>query len=302
MSLSLFVRWQGRELEKEMQGTVHSVFRRACNLLDGQGRLVAVLGPDLPRAAWAMRLESLPCALDERLKPGMAFACDRDSLRIPAADMELDRASARLWLGDQLSLGGVVPTASRQRVLACAERAGWPGVCRLLSPGALPSESRGLDAALLARFAAGREGLGAAARRCDVPKALEAAGLLLGLGSGLTPAGDDFLGGFLAGLRAGAVEAKRRDFAESFGRALLPQVPTATNRIAGAFLAHACLGSFSETLGGLARALRNGCSGPELDRRTEALLAFGGSSGADTLSGLLSAVTPFSDASRRRFA
>ena len=41
---------------------------------------------------------------------------------------------------------------------------------------------------------------------------------------------------------------------------------------------------------GLARALRDDAAEPELDRCTEDLLAFGGSSGADTLAGLLSAV------------
>ena len=278
--------WKGRDVPSgAFRGTVHSVFRRACNLLDDEGRLWALLDPELPRTAWSVRL---PFPFAERLEPGMSFAGDGRTLSIPSAGLAADLASARSWQADFLPTGGgPVSVDARRRLLGLAGAAGWPGLCVLFAPDADQPDRNVLDAVVFARFVEGRERLTDAARRGSVPEAVAAARSFLGLGVGLTPAGDDFTGGFLAGLRVGADGEARRAFAEAFGAELLPHVAPSTNRIAAAYLVHACAGSFSETVAGLARTLQHGCSGPELDRRVRALLAFGATSGADTLAGLL---------------
>jgi hypothetical protein len=98
--------------------------------------------------------------------------------------------------------------------------------------------------------------------RCarDTAGEAEAARHLIGLGPGLTPAGDDFLGGYLAGR-----------FAQSPGEAVIPAsffsllLPYAgeTGIVAQAFLRKALAGNFSEYIAELVRAVVIGGSSDE---------------------------------------
>jgi hypothetical protein len=86
--------------------------------------------------------------------------------------------------------------------------------------------------------------------------AVYAAERLIGLGSGLTPAGDDFLCGFLAARRSlAARHGTGRHFLDEFGR-LLGDVLRRTNDISGAFLSSAASGRFSCALLAFADAIR----------------------------------------------
>ena len=260
----LRVRWKGRELPPDARGVVHSVFGRACNLRRRDGRFLALLGPDLPRLSWSLNLERLPAPFAETTAPGMAFRLDGDVLDVPDAGLRLRLNDARLWEGDRLppdAPDALDALRNARRLLRLAEERRWPGFCALYGPD-------DADPAL-------REGI----RRREPDAALDAALALLGLGVGLTPAGDDFLGGFLAGL-GGAPAA-------TFGRKLKPLVRAGTTALSAAFLERACDGSFSEHLGTTARLLRVAAPGSELEDAARRLLAFGGTSGADALAGLI---------------
>ena len=67
---------------------------------------------------------------------------------------------------------------------------------------------------------------------------------LLGLGPGLTPSGDDFLAGMVAGLRAVGQSAEAR----SLGREIAAQAPFQTNEISQALLLAALRAGLSEDL------------------------------------------------------
>jgi len=135
---------------------------------------------------------------------------------------------------------------------------------------------------------------------------------LIGLGEGLTPTGDDFVAGYLAGLRARAASdwAGNRnrdpgisDFLEALSSAiLLPDTPlsksilSATNDISAAFLACAAKGLFSAALVSFAQALGryttrstalDGADYGRLDSTLEAVCNLGHSSGMDVASGFL---------------
>ena len=120
--------------------------------------------------------------------------------------------------------------------------------------------------------------------------AFEAAALrVLGLGHGLTPSGDDFVGGVCFVLK----HAPRDDW-----RAELPAVlkevrkaaRTSTNVISAALLDDLIDGVSYGALHELLAALQ-GNAPPEIARATQALLRVGASSGADMLAGLLVALT-----------
>jgi hypothetical protein len=98
---------------------------------------------------------------------------------------------------------------------------------------------------------------------------------LLGLGPGLTPSGDDFIGGYLVGLYA----LGRRHEAEAIAARLLPLAAARTSRISAAHLAAAAKGEASAVLHS---TLAGGDPRP--------LLTLGHSSGWDMLAGALTAM------------
>jgi hypothetical protein len=117
-------------------------------------------------------------------------------------------------------------------------------------------------------------------RRRDVHDFLEAARGLIGLGEGLTPAGDDYLVGSLAILHrlAGGWPVADRATAH----ALVGDACRRTPSISAAFLCHAVGAQFSEPLRDLAMA-----DTPAAARAAAVMLAgLGASSGADTLTGM----------------
>ena len=125
------------------------------------------------------------------------------------------------------------------------------------------------------------------ATRRNAPGAVTAAGALIGLGSGLTPSGDDLLVGYLTGLWC-TVRAKtdRRKFISEFGRAII-DLSQGTNDISRTYLLHAARGQVSSRLAGLARAISEGMQTDLLQTRMENAASMGHTSGMDTLTGLL---------------
>lgn len=104
---------------------------------------------------------------------------------------------------------------------------------------------------------------------------------LIGLGIGLTPSGDDFLCGVLAGL------ILRNCTSHPFSLALQQQLTTRlpdTNDISQAFLNCALQGQYSEAVCSL-------CHAAEEAQLSAAFSAIGHSSGMDTLCGILYALT-----------
>lgn len=92
--------------------------------------------------------------------------------------------------------------------------------------------------------------LRAALRRDDVTSALRAGQRMIGLGPGLTPAGDDLLCGMLAGLTLlGHPQAAR------IGAGVMALAPGRTTDLSLALLRHATLGQVNSELGSVIQAL-----------------------------------------------
>jgi hypothetical protein len=110
---------------------------------------------------------------------------------------------------------------------------------------------------------------------------------LIGLGVGLTPSGDDFLVGLLAGL-----EATSHPLRQCVATTIVEQSPGRTTRIGAASLAHAARGAYAERLSDVIVALRPEYDdgSPSLSTRIDRAMAFGATSGADTLVGLFAAI------------
>jgi len=136
-------------------------------------------------------------------------------------------------------------------------------------------------------------GLGVQAQRLDAMR--EAAARLVGLGSGLTPAGDDFLCGFAAAAHCRcAARPSRSRLLERFAEAVRELLGRTTD-ISATFLRGALAGRFSQPLAALAEAC-SGAPGTDVDGAILRLAAVGHSSGLDAATGFFYGAAVWRDA------
>jgi hypothetical protein len=219
------------------------------------------------------------------LWPGMTVVGSPNglALAIPAADLTIELSRAESWSPTLPSAARFGPSTDLAATAAAVRRVALSHS----PPGGLAPMLSGSPRAddpwfLRARAAIGQqlERLG----RGDTVAALGPTVDLLGLGIGLTPSGDDYLVGLLAGMEA-AGDPARFGLAEAIGR----QAPARTTAISAASLRHAARGAFSERLHDLLLALARGdVAGLETPIRR--VMAYGATSGTDTLVGLLAAL------------
>lgn len=192
------------------RGVVQSVFRRALNLEfspgNGDTTLVVVLAPGLPMASWGCRVQELPTPFEKFISVGAPCSFDGQILTVEGC-LRVDFSSARVWDGGSLPPGGPVREDVRLGLWRFVRRKKLPGFLRLFAP----YHSSVRNDVILG--CAGEAAAAMVRARCarDTAGEAEAARHLIGLGPGLTPAGDDFLGGYLAGR-----------FAQSPGEAVIP--------------------------------------------------------------------------------
>jgi hypothetical protein len=120
--------------------------------------------------------------------------------------------------------------------------------------------------------------------------ALPAAERLIGWGEGLTPAGDDYLVGLMAGLYSLSAELPlRRIFLRCLAAAVLASVAS-TTPVSAHFLRLAAHGHFTADVHRVRDALLSANEVAPLRRFVDDMLAVGATSGADVLTGLLSGI------------
>jgi hypothetical protein len=146
-----------------------------------------------------------------------------------------------------------------------------------------------------------REGDGAitelreACRRLDVDGTAQYVTRLVGWGEGLTPAGDDFLVGLCAALRAQiGGRADRALFLLELSAAVTTQAHR-TTPIAAHFLRLAARGHFNADVVHLVDALLGPRGIPDLAAALAAALESGATSGADMVTGIVAGLTAWLD-------
>src|SRR5262249_17823350 len=128
-----------------------------------------------------------------------------------------------------------------------------------------------------------------ATRSQDSRAALDLLARLIGLGPGLTPAGDDFIIGWLAGLALTTRTSAQNAFLEAICHGV-ERLAQATTFVSRQHLRDACALMFSERLSDLCVAIAFGEPQPVLASRVTAQIAIGASSGADAAGGLIFAL------------
>ena len=266
-------------LAVEQTWRVHSVFRQAFNLQAPDGALLGVVLAESGNGPASLLLAPTPDLppLDEHLQPGDE-AHARAGLLTVAKWLTVNLGGVDLWSPAPIRLSLPIEEIAARIVHVRSQAAALAhddGFASLLSDSA----SGRPDLALL-RASALLDNLGLAIRARRWQDVSAPARALSGLGSGLTPSGDDVLAGLALGIRAGL-----GTLPEPLAAALDDAVEGRTTDLAVARVRHAVAGRPDEAVHRLLTALVDGPA-DDLDPAVRAVVEYGHSSGADTLVGI----------------
>ncbi len=270
---------------------VHSVFRAALNLRPPDGDLLTLLSAETDDSPRGVRLASAEdfSSLGLAAGDGGVFTVDAIVLERSAGSgrFRVDCAAARRLAAQPappLRGDGERWRAGVALLEALQERAATDLRIAPLLSGARPFGAMG-ERLTQAALDLGR---GVRAGRLDAMRA--AAARLVGLGQGLTPAGDDFLCGFVAaGHCRRAAGSARSQLVSALAKAVRELLGQTTD-ISASFLRDALAGRVSPPLAALAAAC-SGAPGSDLRGAILRLAAIGHSSGLDAATGFLYGAT-----------
>lgn len=258
----------------DFDGIVHSVFARACNIAC-DGTLLTLAPPGVAEGPTALVLDrAAPPDLRALFRIGERICRRQDVVR--SSRVTIDVGATTVWR----------PTRSRSQLPdSRIDR-------NLRIAGALLREHR--RHVPHARDPAGPLWQTAMERACRALDAICAGTLamrVIGLGEGLTPAGDDFLVGLCAGLDARkATDIRRKRFRTRLGAVLTAHCGR-TTPIAAHFLRMAARGHFSRHLVRALDALITEAAQSRVRAALDDLLAVGATSGVATCAGLRSGLS-----------
>jgi hypothetical protein len=278
----------------DVEGAVEAVHRSALNIRWGP-RLLTVAHPSMGGLPNGILVEP-PIGLDQiGIAPGMGAVCDGSTLRVPGAGMVVFLSGAARWSPSMAAYGGLTMagrTERAERTLSlAASDAPWLGLGPLLLGLVDPRQPVGsLGRAAARSLGDVVEALGDSTAEAAVAAAFP----LIGLGPGATPSGDDLLVGLSAGLAATG-----HPLARSFASGVARDAVGLTTSVAESYLFHAGRLEFSERVHAAALAILKGRLA-ELPGAVTAALAWGASSGADLLVGLLVGIEAADDGLAQR--
>ena len=270
---------------ESFDAVVQSVFDTAANLrLIDEDRLITLLLSDHYELPQGIRIPTRYAPFPS-LTVGLRAATRGGILRFDGSPLTVDFRRAHVWKCCVSELHANMELPSSQEA--------WSTAWQLLNQGQRIGKTDRIaedlflsnsGSPLSRRIRKSVTQLITSAERFDIRGSIHAAEKLIGLGPGLTPTGDDFLIGFLAGLWCTrGTDQGQLGFIRSFGDALM-QIATGTNEISRTYLYHAALGQFSSSLSNLLEAI---ATGGRVKQATEEAMQVGHSSGMDSVTGLL---------------
>jgi hypothetical protein len=302
-----------------LTGRVLANYHRACNLVTPKREIIALVGPAIGNGPLNIVIEK--SGVLEHVKPGLPAALSDDQLVLgdslvvllngaqlwrPEVDwkylatqwrrLEDNLAALCSWLSQndqaKIALRGLANPRLRPG-------SGDPGRAELdllslvlnveKKPGVREGGTRSPQTQAFLTMAQVRiSGLLQALQDGDRSDIGESAALLAGLGPGLTPAGDDYLVGLMAGLRVwpGSLENSGLSPEEAC-QIILEAAEGRTTLLSGAFLHSAREGLFGENWHELLAALARGET-IRIQWAARRIMSSGATSGADALAGFLS--------------
>ena len=277
-------------------GVIHSTFHHACNVSLESDAVLTLVSSEKGNLSQGIRLGTPPTfTFLEQLRVGQPFACRGGILRISGSELSVDLRTANLW---HIDLKGL-RVDLRQRDTAQAWAVAWlelekhrrrNGISARIA--AIPAPRQNPVTApwiktLVERAVQIVSALIEATCTFQVDGAITAIRPLIGLGPGLTPSGDDFIVGYLAGLWSTAgSDSPRLRFMSSLG-AWLSQAAAGTNAISCTYIKSAVYGNVSEAIATLAQRVGQAKSMDSVREAARTALQVGNTSGTDGVLGLL---------------
>lgn len=254
---------------------MHSVFDRAVNMQYAGGELYTLTTADVDNAP-ATLVTAARSFAGFALRPGVPVTLAKG--KMSAGRLVVDIDHAKRW-------DPVLPPWTQRDDLLCdfarllEERGVGGGIRAAPEPATNTAESQMNRS--LARITKALEG---ALCSGDAPAAYRQAAGLVGLGGGLTPAGDDYLVGMCT---AFALPGDGCEFHRQVLTRAVEDNAHRTNDISRAALLQAARGRVRQSLIGLTQALVT-ADRAAMPARAGRVLAIGHTSGTDIMSGLLS--------------
>ncbi len=254
---------------------VHSVFRRVVNVeATGTRALYTIASAGIDNAP-ATLVADAPSFERFELAPGTRACCDGTTLRLGSA-LEISLQYVELWSSELPEWPPHEMPVEWLRALI--ERAGRSGGVKRDARAVLP-----YDVGLSRRISDTTASLNSALLAGDGRAAYQHGSQLVGLGPGLTPAGDDFLVGLVTICsQPGSPVAYLRPLLTR----LVEETVDRTNDISHAAMAHAVEGRVRESISELVKAMVRG-DRVAMERRGAQVMRIGATSGTDILSGML---------------
>jgi len=277
-------------------GVIHSIFHHACNVSLESKALLTLVSSEQGNLSQGIRLGTPPkFTFLDQLRVGQPVACRGGILRISGSELSVDLRTARLW---HIDLKGM-RVDLRQCDTAQAWAVAWlelenhrrgNGISAMIAALPEPRQNPVTSPeimALVERAVHTVSALIEVTRTLQVDGAITAIRPLIGLGPGLTPSGDDFIVGYLAGLWSTAgSESSRVRFLSSLG-AWLSQAAAGTNAISRTYIQSAINGNVSEPMATLAQRVGHPKNMDRVQEAARTALQVGNTSGADGVLGLL---------------
>jgi len=257
-------------LTRVARGQVAAAFARSC-YLDLDGRVVALVAPELLNGPLNIVLDAVPRAAFAQLAAGQPVRASRSQVAI-ADILTVTLEGARPWS----------PGLPRLRRAEARELRAALDVVKAVLASA-PAESVAHAASRTARAAEGMDALYSGVRRGDAAMLAHAARCLCGLGPGLTPSGDDVLAGLLV-----ALALLQPPYAPEARETILAAARDRTTRVSLAYLEAAARGEAGEAWHLLVEQLdRRGDHPRAVAPAAQRVMAAGETSGADMLTGFV---------------
>ena len=260
--------------DRPFSGSVLGRFDHACNLVDREGRVIALTLPEIGNGPFSIVVAGDPGLFSR-------FSVDQPTLAnqydLTVGGWRINLRAAKIW-EPKLACSNQPLKISSTIASIIKPYAGWPHLAEVNSFANSASRLAGaaaqLNQALIEHEKSERHEGHERYERAE--KVVEAIDQLAGLGSGLTPAGDDYIVGVMAALWL----IGRKEMLSEMARIAVVK----TTALSAAFLRAAAQGEFMEPWHALVQTL---CAG-EIEAFSQAIkwvAQFGASSGLDALAG-----------------
>ncbi|HCB49384.1 MAG TPA: hypothetical protein DEP47_07655 [Chloroflexi bacterium] len=268
-------------LSRRSEARVLQVFSRSCNLISSGGSILSLVSTELGPGPFAITVEMIGSPSKDM--PGIwedvtVFSRVRISPeQIQIASVHINLSEAEIWnpkpAWEDISPGNLAQVYQLLHRLLCSYSP---------SSNAHTTINNEQLRAFVPKWMAAWHEMSAGLQKFDIVQAKLGAKKMAGLGGGLTPAGDDFLMGFIYSLWS-QWDSK---MAHTWATEIVKVASPLTTRLSATWLKAAANGEATENWHRLVNALIN--SDPDnLVSAASRILAVGHSSGSDALTGYI---------------